>query len=128
LPQSWSEISRDALQAATVLHDKHPRSSISRAYYAAFSAAVWLMWQQHGVPVAGKRETPQHREMPKLLEQLLYKKGQRISRDCRQAMRLLYNYRLNADYQSSRGHYYANDARNARILASSVMKHCGVIP
>ena len=127
MPQSWNDISRDALRAATVLHDKHPRSSISRAYYAAFSAAVWLKWQQHGVPEVGRRETPPHREMPQLIEKLLRAKGRRIARDCRQAMVVLYTYRLDADYQSRRGNYSEKDARTVRILASSVMKNCGVI-
>ena len=126
--QSWEDISRDCLQAARLLRDKHPRSSISRAYYAAFSAAVWLWWRQHGRPVAGLRETPRHGEMPKLLEQLLLKQGKKISRDCRRGMLLLYNDRLTADYQTQRGKTCdPNDAGNALRRAAYIMRSCGVL-
>jgi uncharacterized protein (UPF0332 family) len=126
LPQTWDHISRDALRAATLLQE-HPRSSISRAYYAAFSAGVWLIWSQQGKPQSGCRETPSHRTMPQIIEKLLYAKGSTISRDCRKAMLVLYTYRLAADYQSRHGNYSEKDARHARILASSLMKNCGVI-
>ena len=110
-----------------MLRDKHPRSSISRAYYAAFSAAVSLIWQNRGVPSAGKREAPSHRDMPRLLEELLRVKSIRIARECRTAMLVLYKDRLTADYQTRTGQSCdSNDAGKALRRAKFIMLYCGV--
>ena len=126
--KKWEDISRDCLQAAVLLRDKHPRSSISRAYYAAFSAVVWLWWRQQDRPGPGLRETPSHREMPKLVEQLLLKQEKKISRECRRDMLRLYLDRLTADYQTQRGKSCnPNDAGNALRVAAYIMRSCGVL-
>jgi uncharacterized protein (UPF0332 family) len=125
--QSWKNVSWDCLQAAQMLRDKHPRSSISRAYYAAFSAAVSLIWKNRGMPSAGKRETPSHRDMPQLLEQLLRVNGVRIARECKTAMLVLYKDRLTADYQTRTGQSCdSDDAANALRRATFIMHYCGV--
>ena len=122
--QSWKNVSWDCLQAAQMLRDKHPRSSISRAYYAAFSAGVWLYWRQQRKPKAGHRETPSHKALPGIIAREL---NGRAGKDASRELRYLYDARLDADYRTSPG--IGPDSRQAgRVLqkAAAVMRLCGV--
>ena len=122
--QSWKQISWDCLQAAQMLRDKHPRSCISRAYYAAFSAGVWLYWRQQGKPKAGDRETPSHKALPGLIARGL---PGRPGKDARRELRYLYGARLVADYRTSAGiDPDSREAGKALQKAAAVMRLCGV--
>lgn len=126
LVESWEQLSRDCLRAAQLVRDKHPRSSISRAYYAAFSAAVSLMWQRNGVPKSGSRETAAHQEMPAIIGKLLQSSGWRGARESQKALYHLYLDRIAADYQTRMG--AVPDAATALRRAVFVMQNCGVNP
>lgn len=98
---NWDDIARDNLQAAGLLQQAgHYRSSISRSYYAAFSA-VTLVLQRSLCSMPNGWETPQHRDVPQLIEKTLRNrlKRPRLSQ-LKLAIRRLYRARLEADYRS----------------------------
>jgi hypothetical protein len=91
----------DAYSAAREIKGR-PRSCISRAYYAAFSAVSDAL-DNAGVQFASDREGPSHQKLPELvgvhLEKSLGRKG---AKDVKSTMRRLYKARLDADYVHSR--------------------------
>ncbi|NUP98354.1 MAG: hypothetical protein HUU35_00725 [Armatimonadetes bacterium] len=62
---TWLELADDHLAAARAIHLDHPRSGISRAYYAAY-AACCAFFEAYGVapeahPTSGEGWYPHHR-------------------------------------------------------------------
>lgn len=55
----WIDLATDARKAANELVRTRFRSCLSRAYYAAFSKATYLLVEK-GVPMPGGREGPPH--------------------------------------------------------------------
>jgi len=94
---TWEEIAKDNLESAKLLATGgHYRSSISRAYYAAFSASAGIL--QHWAPF-GCRPTPPHHRLVSLLEHHFKAKNGHPLRTVKSALRRLYNYRISADYK-----------------------------
>ena len=96
----WDEIGVDSRQGAQLLREKHPRGSVSRAYYAAFSVLNQRLLPRE-VPARGY-ETHAHRAIPDLIEEYLYAGDIRRRRSLRTTIRRLYNARLEADYRLAR--------------------------
>lgn len=64
---TWQELSRDNFQAATkLLNEGHLRSSVSRAYYAAYCAVTAELVGQ-GVQFAHGWNNPAHDQLPELI-------------------------------------------------------------
>ena len=66
----WLDIAQDHLKAARLLARTRPRSAASRSYYAAHCLLTHSLCSR-GYVVAGNRQTPPHREQPRLVRQFL---------------------------------------------------------
>jgi len=121
----WSRIAIDNLAAAgLLLRDQHPRSSVSRAYFAAF-AAVAAALEARGVTFAAGRAAPSHAALRKTAEQNLGHVTPRRRNRLVAQLNQLYQWRLAADYQpgSTVGHTEARAAVNA---AANVLGIIGI--
>jgi hypothetical protein len=94
---SWDEMAIDLLKAAKAMLNTHPRSSASRAYYAAHIALAKAL-EAHGfVPDHGS-STQQHKRQSRLIGQYLGHLGLSGIRLIRQAFSRLYARRIDSDY------------------------------
>jgi uncharacterized protein (UPF0332 family) len=95
---NWREMGKDSLDAAkSLLRDGRYRSSISRSYYAVFSAATEELTRLR-VPFEYNRDHPTHRQLPNLLQKNLrlrhhYEVSRLVS-----VIKRLYKARIDADY------------------------------
>ena len=121
----WDAIVVENLNAAQTLGDAgHHRSSVSRAYYAAFAASSFVLKVR--APFARGRGTPPHHEVPGLLEQQLSHLSPRGMRNLLTAVSRLYKNRITADYQSGRT-VDVHSALQARRDAYAVCRQLGVV-
>lgn len=74
------------------------RSSVSRSYYAAFSAVTYVLTGKASFPRG--YETPMHQTVAALLDRHL--PNHRYVRQIKAAVRRLYNDRIIADYRMGR--------------------------
>ena len=118
---AWSEISRDNWKAAQALRERYPRSSVSRAYYAAFSALTQKFAHKR-LAFSGK-ESPRHRDIPDMVNQAFSSRDR--AGEIRRNIRALYAMRLNADYSAGRS-TDAQAAREAIRSSAVVLRACGV--
>ena len=93
----WNDIGRDSLRAARVVRAEHPRSAVSRAYYAAHSVVAQALQDEGYVPPNG-RQTQPHDAQANLIRLHLSPRGQRFVRELQSTIRRLYAARLDADY------------------------------
>lgn len=119
---AWPEISRNNWKAGQALRAKYPRSSVSRSYYAAFSALT-QKFAEIRLSFSG-RESPPHRDIPDLVNQAFSSKTH--ARDIRRSIRALYEMRLNADCSAGLTTDVAS-AREAIRYSAIVLRACGVI-
>jgi uncharacterized protein (UPF0332 family) len=116
MAETWRKLAEDSYRAALLLHDRHWRSTVSRAYYAAYSR-VTEMLAGHGVTMPAGQEGPSHAKLPGLLEtHLTQLKDQRWV--AAGLVRKLYKMRLMADYQPS----VPMDDGDARNTLSMMMR------
>ncbi len=121
----WSDIARENLEAARRLDEGACfRSSVSRAYFAAFSAATFALTGK--LTFKPGREAPEHSGLPRLLEACFQNLGVTGLRELKQSMRRLYFQRLNADYRSGRT-VDQTSAREARRDAYRVCRYLRVL-
>ena len=95
---TWFEIGHNSLQAAKRTLSEHPRSSASRAYYAAHVVLTEALANE-GWSAQTNSQTPPHHLQAKLIGQYLSYKGDRFVRELRTLVRRLYDRRLDADYR-----------------------------
>jgi uncharacterized protein (UPF0332 family) len=95
---TWTQIGKKNLHAAKQLANLHPRSSSSRAYYAAHAVLADALAKAGYLPGRG-RQTPPHDQQRSLISSHLATKGQRVVRELRAVIWRLYAYRLDADYR-----------------------------
>jgi hypothetical protein len=120
MSQSWFDLASDARKAANRLVSDHPRSCLSRAYYAAFSKVNHALVGARGVHIPLTREGVNHpgetgtggirrwieSHMPDMDQARRVKLSELIGR--------LYTLRISADYKPS----VAVDGRDAREAVS----------
>ena len=96
--QQWQDISRNSRKAAQRLLDLECyRSSVSRAYYAAY-AAVTSELVARGLLFAQARSNPDHAGLPAYVLNNLGTLAQTTRFDINRAIRRLYALRIDADY------------------------------
>ena len=101
--EKWWNMAQGSLKAAHVLEVfGEQRSSVSRAYYAAYQAATALLLYGRQIPPVG-REAWSHEATPELVTRL---PGTilvpPVAQDMRKRLSSLYDLRLVADYQGER--------------------------
>jgi uncharacterized protein (UPF0332 family) len=94
---TWDELAIDLLKAAKTMLDAHPRSSASRAYYAAHIALAKALEADGFVPDRGY-STQQHKRQSRLIGQYLARLGAVGVRQLRQTFSRLYARRIDSDY------------------------------
>jgi len=98
---TWREIGRDNLIAAkSLLADARWRSSVSRAYYAAFAALSGALQQVVSLPA--DRDAPAHASLPLLIKNYLSRLHVLDRRSLMADVRKLYDLRISADYRVTR--------------------------
>jgi len=97
---TWIDIGRSNLEAAKRWAREFPRSSSSRAYYAAHAVLAGSLIRAGYKPGAG-RQTPPHDRQGTLISSFLGKLGRRSVRELSAVIRRLYAYRLDADYRQT---------------------------
>ncbi len=97
---NWIDVGKNCRAAAQLLKERHPRSSVSRAYYAAFSALNDRLLAHSRPPL--QYETHLHQQIPDLIEAHLMRGNSRARRALRTTVVRLYKARLDADYKLSR--------------------------
>ncbi len=95
---TWLEIGKNHLEAAKRILDDHPRSSASRAYYAAHVVLAESLLAS-GYLLGTGAETPPDRDQARLIRQHLAGKGFAIVKELRSVIRRLYARRIDADYK-----------------------------
>lgn len=95
---TWEEVGKSHLQAAKQTRKEFPRSSASRAYYAAHVVLTAAFVAAGYKPQAG-RQTPPHLAQPRLIGQYLGGRGIAVVKELRSAVRRLYARRLDSDYK-----------------------------
>jgi hypothetical protein len=95
---TWTEIGKSNLQAAKGATALAPRSSASRAYYAAHAVLTVALLQSGGLLPIG-RQTFHHADQPRLIGRHLSHLGVTFVRDARLLIRRLYSTRIDADYR-----------------------------
>ncbi len=99
--ERWWNMAQGSLKAAQELEVfGEQRSSVSRAYYAAYQAATALLLYAKQVPPAG-REAWSHEVTPEALNNLPPKVVPAVTQgDLERRLRRLYEMRLISDYRS----------------------------
>ncbi len=96
---SWEELALDSRAAAQSLQDQGRfRSSVSRSYYAVYSAVVHRLSSQ-GLSYAYGRRNPPHEAVPQYVLANLTHLGPRVQREVAKTYRLLMKARVDADYR-----------------------------
>ncbi|MGB2823318.1 MAG: HEPN domain-containing protein [Phycisphaerae bacterium] len=97
---TWKDLGTDSLAAATsLLRDGRFRSCISRAYYAAYSAATSELRKAKGVTFRYGWSNPSHEQLPRLIRDKLTSFGEASRRELLRAIRRLRMAREDADYR-----------------------------
>ena len=86
----------ESLRASRKLASECPRSSVSRAYYAAYAAVTQALPRTTTFPQ--NRNNPSHEQLPALVT-VLGSLDRRNRRNVRQALSRLRNQREDADYR-----------------------------
>jgi uncharacterized protein (UPF0332 family) len=94
---AWLELAQNNLLAAKRMCKAHPRSAVSRAYYAAHVALASALISAGYVPTA-PYETPPHKHQSALIAAHLARSGPVLVSDLGLAISRLYKSRLDADY------------------------------
>ena len=122
---TWHEIGRSHLSAAKTMVAAHPRSAVSRAYYAAHVVLSDSL-AAAGCPLPPDRQTVSHEAQPRSIGvHLLAVLGPGGVRDVRRIVRRLYRRRIDADYRRTVG-VTAVDARDAFRDAAVLFAALGV--
>lgn len=99
----WDAIGRENLRAAQSLKgSKHWRSSVSRAYYAAFGVLNHILPRAEAPPA--EHRTHRHRQLTGLVRRHLDRLTVSRNRSPRTTITRLYNARLAADYDERMSH------------------------
>ena len=116
----WREVGEDSFHAAQGIKH-HPRSCVSRAYYAAYALMSSELVSTRGVKFVLGRDGPSHFLLPTLVENHL-RNRMNISkiRGIKAALRRLYNIRLNADYRPNL-QISSSDVRDALADAAFIL-------
>ncbi|MCX7014435.1 MAG: HEPN domain-containing protein [Candidatus Sumerlaeota bacterium] len=122
---TWEELSRDSLLAAQELFRRlRCRSSVSRAYYAAYSAVTAALTKR-GIPQRYDRENPPHEAVPRMIRKNLGDLDKERRRKLSQSISVLLKLRIDADYYP--GHTIDESvARHGVRMAYSVLNILGV--
>lgn len=94
---TWDELAIDLLRAARATLNEHPRSSASRAYYAAHIALAKSLEANGFAPSAGY-STQQHVRQSQLIGQYFGGLGPVGVRKLRRTISRPYSRRIDADY------------------------------
>jgi len=95
--ENWRDVSISALRAAQSMRES-PRSSISRAYYAAYSGIAYKLSKTRGVYFPAGQDGPNHRELPALIEHHFNRLTPNDRKKLKAGIRRLYKARLDSDY------------------------------
>ena len=99
---TWRDIAVQQAHAARQLSDVGVvRPSISRAYYAAYSAVTYSLHRQ-GLRTFGARNNPDHADVPALVLHTLRSVDRATRRSLASSLRRLRMYREDADYRPAR--------------------------
>lgn len=121
---TWQEIGIKNFQAAQELYDgRHYRSSVSRFYYAAFSALT-VEIARRGVVFPQNRETPSHAQLPQLIVRHLTQFSETRRGNIARVTARLYRSRLDADYSLTR--VDKRSAGDALRDAAAILEYLGV--
>ena len=94
----WNDLAKDNQTAASkMLRAQRWRSSVSRAYYAAYSAATERL-VHHRITMPAGRTNPTHSALPNLIKYNLTSLSYPLRGQMANAVKKLYNLRLMADY------------------------------
>ena len=120
----WMDIAQDAQAAAGLcLRDRRYRSSISRAYYASFSAVTAAL-HKAGIAAPQGRNAWAHAVLPKLIrDHLAGRLGRHKTRELNRLIRENYRSRLIADYTSGISSS-REAARRCLTNAASIVREC----
>ena len=94
---TWDEMAIDLLKASKAMLKTHPRSSASRAYYAAHIALAKIL-QERGFVPGRPYSTQPHLRQARLIGEFLNHLGVLGVRNLRQLFNRLYSRRIDADY------------------------------
>ena len=119
---TWVSMSIDACKASRKLREKHPRSAISRAYYAAYAAVTSELKKDPGVTFSADRGNPAHGSLLDYIQQSLPLQGHSAESvdDLRRCLRELRRDRERADYLPHAS-LDMDDAKEALRRAESVI-------
>jgi|ERR1700722_15424302 len=120
---TWTEIGKNHLQAAKRTLDEQPRSSASRAYYAAHVVLAEALVQAGCILQPG-RQTPAHNAQAQLIGRHLT--PQPKVRELKAAIRKLYTRRIDADYKRTASVDRASALESVRA-ASTIFQLLGVL-
>ena len=96
---TWAQMARSSLNVAKLVVSEHPRTSVSRSYYAAHVALAEQLLGNGYIPPTG-RQTQPHRDQSKLIKEKLNGVfGANATKRLGAAFSRLYARRIDADYK-----------------------------
>ena len=119
---AWIDLARNHLLAAKRMCKDHPRSAISRAYYAAHVILTDALVKA-GYSPSPPYETPPHKRQPMLVGIHLAARGPQLVADLSQAISRLYKRRLDADYSQ----FASVDLRQAKEAIRDAVEIFGLL-
>ena len=126
MPQNWLELARDARHAANdLLLGERFRSSVSRAYCAAYSKVAHELVSNAGLTMPADREGPHHTGRRGAIRPLIETSMPNMQREKRvrlsELIGRLYTLRIDADYRPSM-EVEGRDAREAISIMKTVFE------
>lgn len=127
---NWRLVAENALSAANDLaYAGHPRSSVSRSYYAAYAFLAEALVVQASVGFQGDREGPEHEPLADLVRDHLRRSFSfTVGKQIRSDIRALYGFRLQADYRPRavvRGEMAVAALQKATAISKNVVRMRG---
>ncbi len=102
MAENWLDVARDARKSASILlTEDHYRSSVARAYYAAYSKIAHELVATAGLPMPPGREGPSHSRIRSLIETSMPNMAQAKRDKLSEMLGRLYTLRIDADYRPS---------------------------
>lgn len=95
---NWSEIATSSLSSAKAIWKEHPRSSVSRSYYAAHVVLAGRLVDNGYVPPSG-RQTQPHGGRASFIKKYLVQLSPVAVKRLAMLVGRLYNRRIDADYK-----------------------------
>ena len=121
--RQWREMSVESLEAARSVERYHPRSSVSRYYYAAYQQVTAVLHYHGGLVPPDNREAWKHKDTPDMIAAHFRRFiSRRVVNGLINELTYLYQLRIYSDYVSNV--IVLNQVKDARKSSLYIISVC----